>query len=258
MFDSHVHTSVSCDCEMPIEKGIERAKALGVGIVITDHMDINPFRGDDFTFDVKTFFEAYGPLRSDNVLLGIEMGLRTEAVDQNTSIVSENAFDFVIASTHAPYDMETAYEYYDNAFYEGMTKQEAYEEYFDSMLKGIRANTYFDALAHIDYIARYSPYDDPEIYYDQFKDKIEHVLKELVLQGKSMEISTRRLSDAKAREELLKIYTRFAELGGKTVTIGSDSHVEDAIANYFDLAMEMANKAGLTPVYYKNRKAVAI
>ncbi len=258
MFDSHVHTRVSCDCEMPIEKGIERAKALGVGIVITDHMDINPFRGDDFTFDVEAFFKAYEPFRSEKVLLGIEMGLRTEAVEENTAIVKAHAFDFVIASTHAPYDMETAYEYYDNAFYEGMTKQEAYEEYFDSMLKGIRANTYFDALAHIDYIARYSPYDDPEIYYDQFKEKIEAVLKELVRQGKSMEISTRRLSDVKAREELLKIYKRFSELGGKTVTIGSDSHVEDAIANHFDLAVEMAKKAGLTPVYYKNRKAISI
>ncbi len=258
MFDSHVHTSVSCDCDMPIEKGIERAKALNVGIVITDHMDINPFRGNDFTFDVKTFFNDYEPLRSDKVLLGIEMGLRVEAIEENARIALENDFDFVLGSTHAPYDMETPYEYYDHAYYEGLSKDAAYGEYFDSMLKGIKGNTYFDALAHIDYIARYSPYEDPEIYYDQFRGKIDRVLEELVRQDKSMEISTRRIADDTARAELLKIYRRFAELGGKTVTIGSDSHVEAAIANHFDLAMEMAAQAGLTVVYYKNRKQVVL
>lgn len=57
MFDSHVHTSFSCDCDMPLEKkAIDKCRELGVGIVITDHMDINPFRGPEFTFNVPNFF----------------------------------------------------------------------------------------------------------------------------------------------------------------------------------------------------------
>jgi len=243
---------------MKIEDGIQSARDKGFGIVITDHMDINPFRGPEFTFNVPNFFKAYEQLRSDDVLIGIELGFRVEAVTENTKIVDGHNFDFILGSTHAPYDMETPLEYYDKEYYENMTKVEAYNEYFSSMLKGIKENTYFDSLAHIDYIARYSPYADQHLYYDEHADSIDQVLRVLVELDKSMEISTRRIGDPTAVLQLNKIYKRFAELGGKTVTIGSDSHVADGIGNRFDLAFSIAKDAGLKPVYYKNRKRVYI
>lgn len=256
MFDSHVHTSFSCDCDMPIEKAIEKCKTLGVGMVVTDHMDINPFRGAEFTFNVSDFFEAYKPHRSDQVLLGIEMGLRVEAVEENKNIAERHDFDFILCSTHAPYDMETNLEYYDKEYYEGLSKDEAYKEYLTSMLKGIKENPYFDSLAHIDYIARYSPYEDKELYYADYKEEIDAVLKAVAVMDKALEISTRRLDLSSAQDELFKIYKRFNELGGKYVTIGSDSHGEEAITRQFDKAISMAQACNLRPVYFKNRVRV--
>ncbi len=258
MFDSHVHTSTSCDCDMPVQDGINKCRELGVGIVITDHMDINELRGPDFTFDVDTFFEKYLPLRADDVLLGIELGFRVEAAKPNADIVDKYDFDFILGSTHAPYDMVTDLEYYDGPYYDGKSKQEAYNEYFESMLKGIKANTYFDSLAHIDYIARYSPFEDQELYYDEHAKAIDAVLAELVKQDKSMEISTRRIDSESARVELQKIYNRFADLGGKTVTLGSDSHGTSTIAKNFDIAFKIAKEAGLKAVYYRKRERVYI
>lgn len=253
MFDSHVHTSFSCDSDMPIENAIDKCQALGVGMVITDHMDINPFRGPEFTFNVEDFFKTYSPLRSETLLLGIEMGLRCEAVQENQDIIKAHDFDFILCSTHAPYDMETNLEYYDKEYYDGLSKKEAYREYFSSMLKGIKENPYFDALAHIDYIARYSPYEDKELYYDQFQPEIDAVLKEVAGMDKALEISTRRLDNPTAEGELVKIYKRFREVGGRYVTIGSDSHGEDAITRHFDKAIAIAEKCDLTPVYFKKR-----
>ena len=253
MFDSHVHTSFSCDCDMPLEKAIKKCRELGVGIVITDHMDINPFRGPEFTFNVPNFFEAYNSHRADDVLLGIEMGLRVEAVEENKSIIANHDFDFILCSTHAPYDMETNLEYYDKEYYDGLSKEEAYREYFSSMVKGIQENPYFDSLAHIDYIARYSPYDDKELYYDVFKPEIDEVLSLVASMDKSLEISTRRLDLESARTELRKIYKRFSELGGRHVTIGSDSHGEGVIAKNFDIALDIVKEANLSPVFYKKR-----
>jgi len=256
MFDSHVHTSVSCDSEMLIEDAIKMCKEKNTGIVITDHMDINPFRGTEFTFNVSEFFSAYERYRSSHVLLGIELGLRVEAVEENRLIVDNHPFDFILCSTHAPYDMETPYEYYDKEYYEGLTKKEAYLEYLSSMLKGVQNNPYFDALAHIDYITRYSPYEDTELYYDEFKTEIDHVLKAVADLDKSLEISTRRIHDKTNQIQLRKIYCRFAELGGQTVTIGSDAHTPNAIGKDFELALEIAKEAGLEPVYYKKRQRV--
>lgn len=254
MFDSHVHTSFSCDSEMPIEKAIEKCRELGIGMVVTDHMDINPFRGPDFTFNVPNFFEAYESHRADDVLLGIEMGLRVEAIEENKSIIANHDFDFILCSTHAPYDMETNLEYFDKEYYDGLSKVQAYREYFSSMLKGIRDNPYFDSLAHIDYIARYSPYEDKELYYEAFKTEIDEVLSLVASMDKALEISTRRLNLESAQTELRKIYARFSELGGRYVTIGSDSHGEDVIAKNFDIALDIAKEANLKPVYFRKRQ----
>lgn len=258
MFDSHVHSSISCDSDMLIEDAINAAQEKNVGIVITDHMDINPFRGPEFTFNVAEFFEAYEQHRCDKVLLGIELGLRLEAIEENKSIVEKNHFDFILCSTHAPYDMETPYEYYDKEYYEGLTKKEAYREYLESMYKGVQDNTYFDALAHIDYITRYSPYEDTELYYDEFKSEIDKVLKAVADLDKALEISTRRIHIAVNKKQLRKIYTRFSELGGKYVTIGSDAHGAAAISKDFETALEITKEAGLTPVYFKNRERISM
>ncbi len=135
-------------------------------------------------------------------------------------------------------------------------KKEAYREYFSSMVKGIKENPYFDSLAHIDYIARYSPYDDKELYYDEFEPEIDEVLKLIASMDKALEISTRRLDLESAERELRKIYKRFSELGGRYVTIGSDSHGESVIAKNFDIALNIANEANLNPVYYKKKTTI--
>ncbi|WBW98123.1 histidinol phosphate phosphatase [Oceanirhabdus sp. W0125-5] len=254
IFDSHVHTDFSGDSDMKIADAIKRAEELGIGLVITDHMDINDYIKNRSGFDVEKFFEAYEKLRSDKLLLGIELGLREEAVERNIRLVNNYDFDFILGSTHAQYTSKHEFEFFDAEVYVGKSKREAYEEYFESMIRGIKENEYIDSLAHIDYIARYSRYEDKELYYEEYKELIDTVLKEVAIREKSMEISTRRIGDKTSAHELMKIYKRFRELGGETVTIGSDGHYPGAIGANFKIALEMAEACGLKPVYYKKRK----
>ncbi|WP_250858776.1 histidinol phosphate phosphatase [Oceanirhabdus seepicola] len=254
IFDSHVHTDFSGDSDMKIADAIKRADELGIGLVITDHMDINDYIKNRSGFDVDKFFEAYTKLRSDKLLLGIELGLREEAVERNVHLVNNYDFDFILGSTHAPYASKHEYEFFDAEVYVGKSKREAYEEYFRSMIRGVKENEYIDSLAHIDYIARYSRYDDKELYYNEYKPLIDEVLKEVALREKSMEISTRRIGNKTSADELMKIYKRFRELGGETVTIGSDGHYPGAIGANLKSGLEMAEACGLKPVYYKKRK----
>ena len=254
IFDSHVHTDFSGDSDMKIADAIKRADELGIGLVITDHMDINDYIKNRSGFDVEKFFEAYTKLRSDKLLLGIEIGLREEAVERNINLVNNYDFDFILGSTHAPYASKHGFEFFDADVYVGKSKREAYEEYFRSMIKGVKENEYIDSLAHIDYIARYSRYDDKELYYNEYTSLIDEVLKEVAVRDKSMEISTRRIGNKTSADELMKIYKRFKELGGETVTIGSDGHYPGVIGADFNSGLEMAEFCGLKPVYYKKRK----
>ncbi|MCT4593899.1 MAG: histidinol phosphate phosphatase [Anaeromicrobium sp.] len=250
MFDTHVHTSISGDCNMPIEDAIKRAKALGMGMIVTDHMDIKYPKDNLFVFDVDDFFNRYEKYRSDKVLLGIEMGLRSDVIEENRNLEKNYDFDYVLGSIHVVNSVDI----YEEKFYLEKSKREAYLEYFNGMLDGVRENEFIDSLAHIDYIGRYARYDDREIYYNDHREIIDEILREVAMREKSLEINTRRLGNRNTLDELFNIYKRFHELGGKTVTIGSDGHTTDSIGSNFKGAMELASSCNLRPVYYKRRK----
>ena len=40
VFDTHLHTEISSDSEMKIEEAIKQAKALNLGLIITELMDL--------------------------------------------------------------------------------------------------------------------------------------------------------------------------------------------------------------------------
>lgn len=254
IFDSHIHTVLSGDSEIKIVDAIKRAEELGIGLVLTEHMDINDCVVSECDVDLDKFYREYSKFRGDNLLFGIELGLRKEAVERNIQLINERDFDFILCSVHAPYDRENIYEFYDSERCESRSKKEAYSLYFESVIKSIKENEYLDSLAHIDYIARYLRYDDKELYYHEHKTLIDEALKEIALRDKSMEISTKRIGNKKSAEELIKIYKRFRELGGETVTIGSDAHYVGAVGANFKSGIEIAEICGLRPVYYKNRK----
>jgi histidinol-phosphatase (PHP family) len=80
------------------------------------------------------------------------------------------------------------------------------------------------------------------------------VLREVFHRGMALELNTRRLGNRKAAENIEKIYKRFHELGGRYITIGSDSHSTNAIGSNFKIAEEIADRCRLRIVYFKERK----
>ena len=112
----------------------------------------------------------------------------------------------------------------------------------------------FDSLGHIDYICRAAPYDNPEIDYPAFSAQIDEVLNIIVERNKVLELNTRRFYGTQAIAELVPVYKKYRELGGKFVTIGSDAHEIKAIGNYFDRALKFVRELDLTPVTFCERK----
>jgi histidinol-phosphatase (PHP family) len=250
MFDSHIHTDFSTDSKMKISEAVEASKKAGFNLIITEHMDLNYPDKDKFIFNPEEYFSKFKKYKSDKLLLGIELGMRMDYLEQNKNIQSNYDFDYVIGSIHFVDDMDIFYD----ALYKDRNKKDAYDMYFNRMYECVKNYDFFDSLGHIDYIARYARYEDKEIYYPEFSDEIDEILKILAYRGNSIEINTRRFNDPYAVENLLPIYKRFKELGGKTVTVGSDAHTPSSVGNCINTAVEIANECGLKIVYYRNRK----
>lgn len=250
MFDCHIHTKFSTDSNMTIEEVIAKSQALGLGAIITEHMDYNFPRSGEFVFDFEEYFNEYEKYRNDKLLLGIEMGMRPDCLEQNTHLSNSFNFDYIIGSIH----FMNGRDLYEGGTYEGRTKKEAYEEYLESMLGCVTKHNYFDCLGHIDYISRYSTFGDKELYFNEFSDLIDEILKTLILKDKSIEINTRRFGEKIAIKSILAICRRYYELGGRNAVLGSDSHRAESIGANFRLAYEIAEASGLKLVYYKSRK----
>ena len=248
LFDSHMHTCFSTDSKMIIDEAVARGRQLNIGITITEHMDISYPGPLAFIFDVDQYFNEYKKYRSDNVLLGIEVGMRSDCLDENCHLVESYPFDYVIGSVHVVDNIDI----YTPEFYQGRSKQDVYRQYFEAMQECVSCYDSIHSLGHIDYIARYARFADPEIYYNEFKEHIDEILTTLARKGKALEINTRRLSSKEAIDNLVPIYKRFYEVGGRLVTIGSDAHRVTEVGRGLAEGVEIADRTKLKVVYFKN------
>lgn len=250
MFDSHIHTTFSTDSNMNIEAAIKRAEELNLGLIITEHMDVNYPYKNKFTFNHNEYFKQYSKYISPNLLLGIELGMRMDCIEENRILAQKYPFDFVLGSVHLVDNIDI----YGEAFYKNKNKVQSYEKYFKYMIDCLKTHSFIDSLGHIDYIARYAIYEDSEIYYEDFAVYIDEVLKTAILNNTVLEINTRRFNKIEVIDNLKKIYKRYYELGGRLVTLGSDSHKIQDIGSHFPLAKNVADSCNLKPVYFKARK----
>lgn len=253
LFDTHMHCEYSTDSEMKITEAIQAARAVGLGMTVTEHCDYDyPTNPEAFLFDVDDYFTKFNPYRSEQVLLGIEIGLQKQVVELNQKLITKYPFDEVIGSIHCMNGRDI----YEPHTYEDMTKEQALEEYLLESLANIKLFSDFDILGHIDYICRYMPYDDSELYYEEFPELWDELFKLLIDKKKVLEINTRRLASDKAVMTLTVLYKRYKELGGTYVTIGSDAHYKEHVGRNFNLARKIAVDCQLQVVYFNNRKMI--
>lgn len=255
MFDSHIHTAMSFDSEMEANHAIQSMKKSSLGGVFTEHYDFGYPEPNNFIFDPEVYFQRYAAHRSGALLLGVEVGMVAGFSSEAAALTKKQPFDYVIGSIHVVEGMDIYYP----EFYEGRSKLEAYSAYFRAMELCIREYTDIDALGHIDYIARYAPYENPEIWVEgELKSAIDRVLKAVIEKDWALEFNTRRIRTEKDFAAVLPIYQRFYELGGRHITVGSDAHSPDAIGWKCREAIFKLRAIGLISVIFKSRKRITI
>ncbi len=254
--DCHLHSHFSGDSETPMEEmvlgGIEKGLST---MCFTEHNDfdypeypdlekdmflLNP---DSYLYDLLQLKSKYeGKIR---LLYGVELGLQPEVLRKNAIFAKNHEFDFIIASSHICHLRDP---YYPD-FYEGRSEEEAYREYFESVLENIKKFSNFDVYAHLDYVVRYGPNKDNDYSYKKYRDILDEILKLLLDKGKGLELNTGGIKDGlKDFHPCMDILKRYRELGGEIITIGSDAHDTASVAAHFDRAATLLKECGFN--YY--------
>ncbi len=259
--DTHTHSNFSPDSFMRIGEALKYAKMAGLsGIAITDHLDLKAPGGvTRFTFNPDEQQKEADLYRTSvsNVQLftGIEIGLQPKHISDIQEFVRKFSFDTIIASVHFVDGVDP----YEEDYYVGKEKKRSYGRYLEIIYEVITKYKDYDILGHFDYIARYSPYRDRGLYYRDFPDHLDSILRNLIENGKSLEVNTNtyRFRNDKAPVLDTNILFRYRELGGDLISIGSDAHSKERIGDNFDYYLDIIRGCGFRYItYFNKRKAV--
>lgn len=257
--DFHLHTEFSGDSDTPVRNQVERAIALGMKeICITDHHDYGAdFADIDFSLDTDAYLLYMKQVQQEyqdriRVNIGVELGLQLHVREHLSEYEKSYPFDFIIGSSHFIDRMDPYYPEY----FIGRTEQDAYEHYFEVTHKRIQAMDCFDVCGHLDYIIRYGANRNRSYSLKQYQDYIDPILKILIERGKGLECNTSgykyHLGHPHPSEEIL---TRYRELGGEILTVGSDAHKPEHLGYCFQEAAELLKSCGFRYyTVYHNRK----
>jgi histidinol-phosphatase (PHP family) len=253
LFDTHMHCEYSCDSKMNIEEAIVASEKLNIGMIVTEHWDFDyPTNPDAFIFDLDKGINSHLKKRSERVLVGLEIGIQPHLTKENNTVANSKDFDFIIASLHCL----DGFDLYETSKYIINDKNYYLKKALKETIQCLTNFKNYDTLGHIDYITRYMPFENSYLSYEAMPKLWDDLLKLLIKDGKVLEINTRKLDDEKNVQSLNIIYKRYAELGGKYVTLGSDAHYKKDVGRRLKVAKKMAEKLGLKPVYFKRRKLV--
>jgi histidinol-phosphatase (PHP family) len=257
--DYHVHSNNSFDAKFGIIQMCKSAELKGISeICFTEHFNVD-------SRDVSYNFLNYNKYSEEileareifsgklDVKKGLEIGephiLRKKLSDE----LSMMDLDFIIGSVHNINGLKL------RLYMQNKNKKSVYKDYFDEVLRMVE-NSDIDIVGHLDLMKRYA-YDIYGDYkFDDYREIIEEILKKIIQKDIGIEVNTSGLRNKVGKLypsiDVLKLYKN---IGGKIITIGSDSHDLDNIGNNFLTVVKMLKKIGFEYIYrYKNRKKLPV
>lgn len=250
--DYHFHTELSRDSKAPWFDMVMAEYNAGVRhLCVTDHCDTvdwmtmelwEPCR--EVARREREMYERYADqLPADlNMRLGVELAevlYHPELLDELTS---PDWLDFILGSYHITrqYGDFHGMDYHDPAHC-----AELWDIYLTD-LQTVAELDYFDVMAHIGYWRRYAWQQgvDEALTLARHGDRVEHLLKTLIQNGRGIEINCSGIRDGCGpfpSEEILRLYRA---LGGEIITVGSDAHRPEDAAKCVDQGLALLADIG--------------
>ena len=262
--DGHNHTKhFSVDAGQTIDELIAEAKSKGfTRIGITEHyeLDYPDYDGLNWMFDLKEYDRVFEEWRKKagelDLLKGIEFGYQThvaEEIDKTAELID---FDVVLMSIH----LFRGEDFYVVRDCYKMPAKELHSEYISMLAESCERCNNYDVAAHYDYINRYTDKKSDFVTYDECPKEFDRLFEALISKEKALEINTKSIfkhKDGGFTRHLpdAAVLKRYREMGGKLITLGSDSHFPGTFAVCFNEAVEYLKSLGFTEsVYFKKHK----
>lgn len=260
--DCHVHSCRSFDGVPSVMWLGKRAAEAGLGgIAVTDHCEIN-IQGKQKLWSYRRMKQSVrdaqrAQKKGYNVLRGIELGQPAYHPESARKVLEASEYDMVLGSIHY---LRDGVDFYYLKYTDGSCDPvEVYDRYLDEVLL-MAGQCDFDVLAHLTYPLRYI-YGRDRVVMDmtRYEQKYEQILTVLAQRGKALEINT---SGARRENGFMlpdtRLVRRFRELGGRYITLGSDTHKPEHFAAGLEQGARQALAAGFTEaVYFRNRQPVS-
>ncbi|MBS3990884.1 MAG: histidinol-phosphatase HisJ family protein [Erysipelothrix sp.] len=251
MIDAHNHTLFSEDCEATLESMIESAISKGIKhYTITDHLDLD-YQDKRYKFDLnhrerKEAIHAAQEKYKDKIEIyyGLECGVQPHIIEEVEKIILNEGFDFVIASMHTTHKKDL----YNQDFYQGLSPLEAYRAYIKEFTICLDTMSHYSVVGHLDIVKRYHT-DLHQVSLEDVEEEIKDLLRVVIKKGKGIEINTSGYKDAFNHAfPHPQILSWYQELGGHLITLGSDAHFPERIAQFYPQALESLESLGFKKI----------
>lgn len=271
--DYHVHSSFSDDSVWAMEDVIKAAIDLGLDeICFTEHVDYGikvdidekPTHVRNGSTMTNVSYDKYFSTLSEmiekykekiTIKKGLEFGVQMHTRKRYEDLVARYPLDFVLLSIHQVGDIE----FYTDEFMANKSQLEYNMAYFKEMYDVVRNYKDYSVLAHMDVMCRHDPCG--ELPFEKIKDIVASILKVVISDGKGIELNTSwhryGLKEATPSLGILRLYK---DLGGKIITLGSDSHrkgqLSDGIKEDIELLKtlcfeEICTFDKMVPIFHK-------
>lgn len=258
--DIHTHSTFSSDGVSPLTEMLQTALEKGAAFYgVAEHVEYGENLYEDAPeIDADTYFHEGRHLQEDyagvmNVLIGVEYGYAKEANVQGryAMIAKKYQPDFAVNSVH----MKDKIDYYhQKVFYKKdangqevlRDKNEVYREYLALVLQSLDVPYAYDIVGHLGYPARYAPYADKRMRYDELADAFDAVLLAIIKKNKILEVNASAHGTkefAFASEDVLR---RYYQLGGRQISYASDAHSVESVMRNRAAVMEKLKEIGFT------------
>ncbi len=261
--DFHTHTVFSVDgrptatvdamCESALKRGLSL-------IAFTDHCDINgEVEGIYPVMDKEAVYAAVTAAKEKyadrlTVLFGVELGQATQYPTEARALLQKYPYDIVLGSLHNLAG-EPDFSYMSKPVAEfpapqlsEMTDTEI-NALFDRVLeesmelldfKGIHV------LTHLTYMHRYVRRVGKDMDLTAFIPKLTALFEKMIEKGVALELNVSTLGREGITMPTPDILSLYRRCGGKLISVGSDAHHPDNVAQHFDAARRILTDCGFT------------
>lgn len=261
MTDLHIHTKFSPDSEARPESYVDTAMLCGADkLGFSEHFDLDYVRNhfEVVMTDVAASHRTIQSLRElyrgkIEILEGIEFGYSPLAEEDYAEFEKKYCFDYIINSAHVPVGESDCWF---PEYFAGRKKRERYLKYFETVSMSLDAKFDFQILGHLGYVARNAPYLDPRVYYSDFSDILDEILKKTIARGVALEVNSNVRSAGTPFIPYTDILRRYKELGGELISVGSDAHQVRRLFDRFDTIREELLSLGFTRTCFFRQKKI--